>query len=120
MIYGRQPILCVPSGDLFPIRKVMTIWLLAVVLLASVAALGLRQGVVRVAFSFVGIVVGALLAVPLGRLVGRLLVPLGVKDPVLVWALAPIIVFVIVSLIFKGVAVAVHQKVDVYYKYHAG
>jgi hypothetical protein len=98
----------------------MTIWLLAVVLLASVAALGFRQGAVRVGFSFVGIVMGALLAVPLGRLLGRLLVPLGVKDPLLVWALGPVIVFVIVSAIFKGIAAVVHQKVDVYYKYHAG
>jgi hypothetical protein len=98
----------------------MTIWVLAVVLLASVAALGFRQGAVRVAFSFAGILVGALLAVPLGHLLGRLLAPLGVKDPILVWALGPLLVFIICSMIFKGVAAAVHHKVDVYYKYHAG
>ena len=44
----------------------MTIWVLAVVLLAALAALGYRQGAIRVGFSFVGILFGAALAVPLG------------------------------------------------------
>lgn len=43
----------------------MTIWLLAILLVASLAALGYRQGAIRVAFSMAGILVGALLAVPL-------------------------------------------------------
>lgn len=34
----------------------MTIWVLAVLLLASEVGSGLRQGAIRVAFSFVGIV----------------------------------------------------------------
>ncbi|HLH53896.1 MAG TPA: CvpA family protein [Verrucomicrobiae bacterium] len=98
----------------------MTIWLLAVILLASLAGLGYRQGGIRVAFSFVAIVVGAFLAVPLGRPFGRLLGLVGVKDPLLIWALGPILVFIIISVIFKVAAAAVHHKVDVYYKYHSG
>jgi hypothetical protein len=98
----------------------MTIWLLALVLIASLAALGFRQGGIRVAFSFVGIVLGALLAGPLGRLLRPLLVVLGVKDPVLSWVLAPFIVFLIFEVAFKLGALPVHQKADVYYKYHAG
>jgi hypothetical protein len=98
----------------------MIIWILALVLIASVAALGFRQGVIRVAFSFVGMVVGALLAVPLGRLVDKLLALVGVKDPLTLWALGPIIAFVIVSAAFKIGAFTVHQKVDVYFKYRAG
>ncbi len=98
----------------------MTIWLLAVLVLASLAGLGYRQGAIRVAFSFVGILVGALLAVPLGRPLGRLLGLVGLKDPLLVWALGPIVVFIIFSIIFKLIAAAVHHKADVYYKYHAG
>lgn len=98
----------------------MTIWLLAVIVLASLAGLGYRQGAVRVAFSFVGILVGALVAVPLGRLLGRLLGVLGIKDPLLVWALGPVLVFILVSIIFKVAAATVHQKVDVYFKYKTG
>jgi len=98
----------------------MTIWLLAVILLASLAALGYRQGAVRVGFSFFGILIGAVLAVPLGRLLGKLLGPLGIKDPIVVWAISPLIVFVLFSIIFKVAAAAAHHKVEVHYKYHAG
>jgi hypothetical protein len=98
----------------------MTIWVLAVVLLAALAALGYRQGAIRVGFSFVGILFGAALAVPLGRLLGRVFGPLGIRDPLLVWALGPVVVFVIFSIIFKIAAAAVHHKVEVHFKYHAG
>jgi hypothetical protein len=97
----------------------MLIWVLALVLIASVAALGFRQGAIRVGFSFFGIVAGALLAVPLGRFASKPLTVF-VKDPLWLWALGPIIVFVLISAAFKIGALAVHQKVDVHYKYHAG
>ncbi len=98
----------------------MIFWLLTLVLLASLAGLGYRQGVVRVAFAFVGIVVGALLAGPLAKLVKPLLVALGLKTPGLAWLLAPVAVFLIISIAFKVAGYIVHQKVDVYFKYHAG
>src|ERR1019366_6333202 len=98
----------------------MTFWLLALVLLASLAGVGYRQGAIRVAFTLVGILFGALLAGPLGRLLKPLLVILGLKTPALAWLLAPLIVFVLISVIFKVAALMVHQKVDVYFKYHAG
>jgi len=98
----------------------MMFWLLALVLLASLAGMGYRQGAIRVAFSFIGILVGALLASPLGKLVKPLLVVLGLKTPVLAWLLAPLIVFVLISVIFKVAGLMVHQKVDVHFKYNAG
>jgi hypothetical protein len=98
----------------------MTIWLLAVLLLASGAGLGYRQGAIRVACSFIGILVGAVLAAPLGGLAGRLFRLFGLKDPLLLWLLGPVLVFLIISAIFKSLALMAHQKVDVYYKYKAG
>jgi uncharacterized membrane protein required for colicin V production len=98
----------------------MTIWALGLILLASLAGLGYRQGAIKVAFSFLGIVLGAVLAVPLGRPLGRLLGLVGLKDPLLVWALGPVLVFIIFSVIFKIAAAAAHHKADVHYKYHAG
>jgi hypothetical protein len=98
----------------------MTIWLLALILLASLAGLGYRQGAIRVAFSFLAVVVGAVLAVPLGRLIKPLLAGVGVKDPVLQWLIPPIIVFIIISAAFKAGAAVVHRKVDVHFKYQAG
>ena len=98
----------------------MMLWLLAVVLLAAVAALGYRQGAIRVAFSLVGIIMGALLAGLLGKLIKPVLVGMGVKNPILPGLLAPLIVFLVISILFKVAAFMVHQKVDVYFKYHAG
>lgn len=98
----------------------MTIWLLALLLLASLAGLGYRQGAVRVAFSFVGILVGVLLAGLLGGLLRPVLGLFGLKNPVLAWMLGPLIIFILVSIGFKVAAFTVHQKVDVYYKYKAG
>jgi uncharacterized membrane protein required for colicin V production len=98
----------------------MTIWFLALVLMASLAGVGYRQGAVRVAFSLVGILLGALLAGLLGKLLKPLLVVAGLKNPVLSWLLGPLIIFLLISIIFKVAALMVHQKVDVYYKYHTG
>jgi uncharacterized membrane protein required for colicin V production len=98
----------------------MTIWLLAILLLASLAGLGYRQGVIRVAFSLLGILFGALLAPPLGKLVAPLFKVFGVKNPALLWVLGPLAVFFIISIIFKIAALGVHTKIDVHYKYNAG
>src|SRR5256885_6039596 len=98
----------------------MTIWLLALVWLAILAGLGCRQGAIRVAFSLMGILLGVLLAGPLGHLIKPLLMLVGLKNPMIVGPLAPLLAFIVISLIFKAIALAVHQKVDVYFKYHAG
>src|SRR5256714_5597154 len=98
----------------------MTIWLLAIVLLASLAGLGYRQGAIRVGFSLVGILLGALLAGPLGRLLKPVLMAVGIKNPMLLWMLAPFLAFVAISVIFKIAAINVHNRVDVFYKYKAG
>jgi Colicin V production protein len=98
----------------------MTIWILAILLVASLAALGLRQGAIRVAFSFLGIIVGAMLAAPLGGLIKPLLSAVGVKNPLLLWLLPPCIIFLIVLTLFKSAGLIVHRKVEVFYKYQAG
>jgi hypothetical protein len=98
----------------------MTIWLLALLLLACLAAAGYRQGAIRASISFFGIILAALLAVPLGKLVGPLLKILGVVNPILLWVLPPVVAFVVVLALIKVGAFMVHQKVDVFYKYKAG
>jgi hypothetical protein len=98
----------------------MMFWLLALVLLASLAGIGYRQGVIRVAFSLVGILLGALLAGPLSKLIKPLVVALGVSNPIMAWVIAPLVVFVLLSIAFKVGGFMVYQKVDVHFKYHAG
>ena len=98
----------------------MTIWILVVVLLASLAGLGYRQGAIRVAISLFGIVVAALLAVPLAPFLKPVMAALGVKNLLLAWLIPPLVIFIIVNSLFKAGALVVHRKVDVYFKYKAG
>ena len=66
------------------------IWLLALLLLASLAGMGYRQGAIRVGISLIGILLGALLAPPLGHLLRPALMAVGLKNPILIWVLGQI------------------------------
>ena len=95
----------------------MTIWILALALMAAGAGSGYRLGAIRAAFSFMGIWAGILLALPIGRLLQSLLSEAGVGNSLLAWLLAPLTGFVIVSIAFKIAAALVHRKVETFYKY---
>lgn len=100
----------------------MTIWLLALVMLAAGVGLGLNMGVIPSVFSFVGTVFGTLLAGFTGRLLKPVLLHLGVPAHPLpiAWMMAPITGLVIVWLVFTAIGFEVHRRVSVYYKYKAG
>ena len=98
----------------------MTIWILALILVAAGAGLGLRQGAIRVGISFIGIVTAALFARMLGNLLKPLFPRIGVHDPMLIWLLAPLVAFIVILLLFKVVSFFVHRKVYLHYKYQAG
>ena len=88
--------------------------------MALAALAGWRQGGIRAAISFAGILFAALLAGLVGKLFGMLLPIFGVSSPITAWIFAPICGFVLVLTLFKVVAQTVHKKVEVYYKYQAG
>lgn len=96
----------------------MTIWVLALVMLASLAALGYRQGAMRVVFSFAGILFGGLLAAPLGIHLKPLMSLVGIHNPVLIWMLGPLEAFVLVLILFKIAGSIAHHKTEMHYKYH--
>src|ERR1700722_752997 len=98
----------------------MLIWILALVLLGSCGFIGFSLGVLRSGISLIGLILGALLAWPLGHLVNPVLGLTGLKNPIIIWFLGPFVVFCIILIIFKVIGMAVHHKVDVYYKYKAG
>ncbi len=98
----------------------MTIWILALLLLAAGAGLGLRQGAIRAAVSFVGIVVAVMFAGMLGKPIKLLFPHVGIQNPALIWALAPLVAFIIILIVFKVIGFFVHRKVYLFYKYQAG
>ena len=97
----------------------MSIWILAFLILAAGALAGWRQGAIRAAILFVGILLATWLAAPLGGLLKPLLAR-AAGDPIIAWLLAPIAGFVLVSLAFTVAAQLVHKKVELFYKYSAG
>lgn len=98
----------------------MTIWILALVLFLALAGAGYRLGAIRVGISLIGLIFAAVLAMPLGRALFPLMTKLGLKNPALAGFIAPVTAFILIMIIFKVIGLAVHRKVDVYYKYHAG
>lgn len=98
----------------------MTIWLLTILLLTCVAALGYQQGAIRASISFFGIILAAMLAPLGGKLFKPLLGLFGVVNPVWLWVLPPFFGFILILALVKVGGFFVHQKVDVYYKYKAG
>ena len=98
----------------------MTIWILALLLLASAIALGHKLGAINAAFTFVGILFGSLLGPLIGKIFKPLLPHLGVENPAIVWAAAPVLGFFLVLVAFRMAGFFVHRKVEVYYKHHAG
>jgi hypothetical protein len=98
----------------------MTIWIFAMLLMVAVSLAGWRQGAIRAAFSFVGILFAALLAAPLGRLIHPLLPHLGVANPITAWAVSPVLGFILASIPFAVAAQYVHNRVEHHFKYKAG
>ena len=97
----------------------MILWIFALFLLGVSGWIGYQQGGIRVGFSFLGLLIGAVLAVPLGGLIKPLLPIFGLKHPVLLSFISPTLAFIVILAAFKTAAVSVHQKIDAYYKYNA-
>lgn len=93
----------------------MTIWILAVLLFACCAAAGFFQGAIRAAISLAGLFCAAFLALPLGVRIKPLFPMMGVKNPIWLWLLPPLAVFVLISLVFLIIAFVAHKQVEVKY-----
>ena len=98
----------------------MSIWILAILVVAVTALAGWRQGGIRAAIGFVGIFFAALFAPLVGKLFHLLLPIFGTTNPVTLWALSPVCGFIAVSIVFSVIAFQVHRKVDVHYRYNVG
>jgi len=98
----------------------MSIWILAIVLMASAALAGWRQGAIRAAFATVGILFATLLAGVAGKILHPILSHFGASNPIMTWAVAPVTGFILVSILFAVIAQLVHKRVEHFYKYHTG
>jgi len=97
----------------------MILWLIALVTLTSVGIVGFYQGALRAGISFIGLLIAALLASPLGSLLTSVVPIFGLKDPVVIAFVCPAIAFLLILTVFKISAFALHKKADGFYKYKA-
>ena len=95
----------------------MILWLIALATLASVGIVGFYQGALRAGFSFIGLLIAALLASPIGSLLASVVPIFGLKNPVAIAFISPAIAFLLILVAFKLGALAVHKKAEAYYKY---
>jgi len=95
----------------------MILWIFAGCLLAVLGVIGYYQGAIRVAFSLVGLFFAAVLAIPLGGLLKPIFSIFSLTHPLLLAFVAPAAMYVLILIIFKSSALAVHKKIDTHYKY---
>ena len=97
----------------------MTIWILGVVLIAGLAALGRQIGSIRMGISLIGAIVAYVATIFLAPLLAPHLESVGVKNPVTAWWLGPLVVYLLVFLFMNGIAQGVYMKVKVFFDYRA-
>jgi len=97
----------------------MFIWIIAALVFISLGVVGFYQGIIRVSFSLIGLLVGALLALPLSGVFKSILGLFGMEHPVLLAFIAPFSAYLLILILFKAGGLAVHRKVDTYFKYKA-
>ncbi len=95
----------------------MIMWITALVLIGLTAGLGYKQGAVRAAVSFIGLIVAAFLAIPLSPLFAWVFPLVGFKNPLAPQFGGPIIAFFLVSFVFKAVAAFLHRKLEYHFRY---
>jgi hypothetical protein len=95
----------------------MTIWIVAILLLAILGVLGFWQGAVRALITLIGLVLGIVLAGPLGGLLQPLFPMVGVENVVWSRMTAMLTGFLLVVIVAAALAHMLHRKVDWYYKY---
>jgi hypothetical protein len=95
----------------------MILWVLAVLFMAVVGLVGYYQGGVRAAFSFLGLIIAASVAGPLGNVLSPVVAAMGLKHPVVLAFVGPVVAFLLVLVVFKVGAFAVNKQIENYYKY---
>jgi uncharacterized membrane protein required for colicin V production len=95
----------------------MVLVIVSILIVALAAYVGYRRGAVRAVFTQIGLLLGAMIAAPLGPLAAALLGIAGLKNLVLAMFAGPIVIYLLIILGAKFAGAKVQKKLDVYYKY---
>ena len=97
----------------------MTIWIFALFMMLMFGSAGQMGGGIRLSIQLLGVLISFALASPLSPALVWLVKLLGFHNPVTVWALPPILMFVLLNLVFASIAFAVHHKIEIHFTYRA-
>jgi uncharacterized membrane protein required for colicin V production len=95
----------------------MIMWIAAIVLMALMISIGYRQGAIRAAFTFLGILLALVLAMPMAPLFNFIFNFIHVH-PAVPQFVTPLIAFLVVSIVMSIAGAFVFKKVDYHYRYH--
>lgn len=95
----------------------MIIWILAILLVLGMAAIGYTQGAIRTGIKSVGLLVALILCAKVAPLMYPLYPLAKITNPFLPLFISPVIVFAVVVIVFKVIGDTVYQKVEVYVKH---
>jgi hypothetical protein len=93
------------------------IWILALLCLGLAGLVGFYQGPIRGAFSLIGLLLASILTIPLAPMIKPLLPLAGVKDPIWLQILPPVVMLLIILIACGMAGAAVHRAVFVKFKY---
>lgn len=95
----------------------MIMWIAAVVLIAMMVSIGYQQGAIRAAFTFIGILLAAIFAMPMAPLFNFIFKFVNVH-PAVPQFVTPVIAFLVISIVMSVAGAFVFKKVDYHYRYH--
>ncbi|MCW5558207.1 MAG: CvpA family protein [Verrucomicrobiae bacterium] len=95
----------------------MLIWVMAVVLVGGLAALGMQLGGIRAGVAFIGALIGLAAASTLGGWIGPILPKVLTIQPAWLLVVPAVLGFLIVWLISIGVGFAAHRPAELHFKY---
>lgn len=95
----------------------MLTWLIVILIFGILGVTGYYKGGIRAAVSLVGLCFATFLALPLSPFLRPLVPKVGLANPIWSWVLPPVVVFLVIVLIFTGLAFLVHHKVTLHFKY---
>lgn len=95
----------------------MLLWLIVLAVFAILGVTGYYKGAIRSVVSLVGLGFATFLALPLSPPLRPLVAKVGLTNPVWEWIVPPLTVFLLIVLVFLGIAFVVHFKVAHHFKY---
>jgi len=97
----------------------MSIWILGVILVVGLAALGRQIGSIRMGVSMIGAIVAYVGTLYLTPIVSPMMESVGIDNPITIWWLTPLVVYIILFIMMNGIAQGVYLKVNLFFQYRA-